>query len=533
MAKLLRFDRGSGTYLDLADKYVAEGRLVRAVRAMKLSLEEDFSADALLALAETYYNNGLYPMAEAAFLQLYPNPEYRQDALLGLYLVCLQVNDGMRGHFYLNEMVKNGINLPKEEMDELIRMSEERAGEERRSGYKLVYPETDESKLMRAGEMILSEQFEDAYNLLSEIKETSKSYAEARGDAAVICLMTGDMQGAVKESMRALRVDEQNLKASSILVTVFAERGQVQLMNNLADRMAEIRPKDEQEALNVAITMCQIGRHDTAVRYLRQISERRYEKGVMELLSVALYNDGKVDEALRTVGELSALYGDRSNACIYRERMTFGMSVPYFIYAHRELVNDFVTEKLEEFDLLGWDKVVKSAINREILGYAIRETGAGAVVKKLVLKRAGREYLKSLLMTTDIKESDKIRILTALAKKGERPYVMGVAYPARFPRIPAFLDEIQGIRTAYIMAAAYVSVLHPRLIPELNGILEGLTESVKDFRGFKRPEVLAYLMVDGLGDTDLTGYFALMFNVKRERALEYKKAIVEQSTKEE
>ena len=85
MAKVINFSQNAETYLNLADKYVTQGNLPRAMRALKMAQDGEFFGDALLSMAEAYYNNGMYAMAESAFLQLYPHPEYRADALMGLY----------------------------------------------------------------------------------------------------------------------------------------------------------------------------------------------------------------------------------------------------------------------------------------------------------------------------------------------------------------------------------------------------------------------------------------------------------------
>lgn len=535
-SKLLKFNRSDDTYLNLADKYVQEGNLPRAMRALRLSMSDNFSCDALLTMGENYYNHGMYAMAEVAFLQLYPYREYRQDALLGLYLVCLQTGDSVRANRYVTELVRIGGDLSSEDLEGVVQLSQERADEEIRSRYRVAYPEPDEHKLDRANALLGEGNRLGAIEVLSEIKEGSECFSDARCNSALAYLMERDVASTVKECMRALRADGENLRASSILITAFYERGQTALADNLIARVTEIEPKNEDDIISVAMAMCQIRRHDLARKYLMMVVDRKYDKHILEFLTVAQYNDGRHDEALKTLSDLSALYGEWSNACFYRELIKSGekLELPYYVELSDEIKESFASAVFDNLEENNWKGATGDVVSDEMLGYAIRCSEDEKFVKRLSRTKAGRKYLHAFLMKPYVSEKNKVLAMTSLIKHGETPYVMGVHAPTRVSRTPATVANAKGLETAYGMASSFVALTQPSAIEELIKSAEKLTLTMNDFTAFRSTRELAYILLVGVRDSSyLSEYFALLMGVNPERAKRYMDTIVSNATQTE
>ena len=535
-SKLLKFNRGEDTYLKLADKYAAEGNLPRAMRVLKVALGEKHSPDTLLVMAENCYNNGIYPMAETLFLQLYPERDYRQDALLGLYLIALQTGDGARANHYVSELLKSGIDLSSEELEGVVQISRERAEEEVRAKYRVAYPEPDENKLSRANDMLAQGDRVGAIGVLSTINEGSPCFSDARCNAALADLMERDVAGAVQECLRALRADGENLRASAILVTAFYERGQTALANNLLERVGEIEPKTEDESISLAMATCQIGRHDLARKYFGKIKERKYDRQIMELLAVAQFNDGKREDALRTLSDLSAIYGECSNACMYRELIKSGerTDLPYYVELSEEVRLAFSEEVFRVLDEGEWREATTNAEQMELLGYALRVSEDERFVKRLAGTKPGRKYLQAYLMKPYVSEKNKVLVAAELKKRGETPYIMGVNLPTRLTRTPSFLASVKGLAHAYALAAAFIAMTQPSAVTKLNESTGTLVAGVQDFSGFRSAKDLAYILLAGMEDVSyLSDYFALLMGINTDLAKKYMERIVAKTTQTE
>lgn len=537
-AKLLKFTNDCESYYRLAERYDSKGDLVKSIRALKFSLEVGFNPESLLKLGEIYYNNGIYDLAEQAFLELYAIDNYRTDALLGLYLVNLQQDNAYASQKYFSMLAEGGMNLTPEEIEDLLETARAKVEDTVRKSYKLVYPEPDSDKINRGNTLLASGDKDGALRVFSEIPESSECFSDAANNSALIHLMEGDSYTAVKEAMRALRKNGEDVYALSTLITAFHERGQHNMRDEFIDRLLSVQPSEEEKIIRIAFTMCQVKLHKLAVDYFSKVKERKNEKEILELYGVALYNSGNKGLARKLFQDSYTLY-ESPNALLYRELDAVGSELlPYYVEIPPTMIGRLANSMLADYAEMSFSDIVSGEDERERFKFALLYSNDNklftALAKKMMASKKGRNYLERYVMRKDAYIAYKCIVLTLFRQKGYLVNFAGVYFPAKLTRIPAELRNFGNILAGYSLADAFVACLTPELRLECVESAVKIAENLSGYGKLGSKNALAYLILQNMEERPfLSDNFLNFFSVNMKTVDKYRAMLCNNANEED
>ena len=314
MAKILRFENTSEVQLQLADRYLAEGRIPCAVQALRNAVQSGADRSARMQLGEVYLRAGLVGQAFDTFAEAYADGDDSSQCLFGLCRSAFFMGYDVESADYfkqiflknLSEITKNeGFGCDIDEMSE--EFSAITAMVPNNNGFTFV--KNNESREFSEEAMAkLRECPEKALPYFESFTKSSPLYWEARNNVALINLMLGAVEEAKAECKKVLAHDDKDVFALSTLLAVYAALEDYVGVERTAEKIESINVTDEDRIRKVALAMCQSNLHEKAVKYLERLDEHRYEKNIMLLLAIAYYNTGATAKSLGVLKDMQKLY---------------------------------------------------------------------------------------------------------------------------------------------------------------------------------------------------------------------------------
>lgn len=314
MAKILRFENTVELQRQLADKYISEGKIPSAVQALKNALDCGGDNSIRMQLGEVYMRAGLVGQAFDVFAQAYAEGDESTQCLFGLCRTAFFMgydadsSDYFKQIFLKNisEFTKNqGLGYDIDEMSEefsaITSMIPDNHG--------FTFVKNNESREFSEEAMnLLRENPEKALPYFESIPKSSPLYWEARNNVALINLMMGAVNEAKDECKKILTHDDKDVFALSTLLATYSSLMDNEGVERIVKKIEGIKIVDEERIRKVALSMCQSGIHDKAVKYLSLLDEHKYEKSIMLLLAIAYYNTKNVPKSLAILRDMQKLY---------------------------------------------------------------------------------------------------------------------------------------------------------------------------------------------------------------------------------
>lgn len=314
MAKILRFENTAELQLQLADKYLSEGKIPFAVQALKNAVDCGGDSSIRMQLGEVYMRAGLVGPAFDVFAQAYADGDDSTQCLFGLCRTAFFMGYDVESADYfkriflknLSELTKNqgqgyDIDEMSEEFSAITSMIPDNHG--------FTFVKNNESREFSEEAMrLLRENPEKALPYFESIPKSSPLYWEARNNVALINLMMGAVNEAKEECKKVLAHDDKDVFALSTLLATYSSLMDDEGVDMIVKRIESIEVKDEELIRKIALAMCQSGIHDKAVKYLLLLDEHKYEKSIMLLLAIAYYNTSNVSKSLAVLRDMQKLY---------------------------------------------------------------------------------------------------------------------------------------------------------------------------------------------------------------------------------
>ncbi len=311
MSKILEFKNDSATQFNIAEDHIRRNDFPSAVQALRNAVELG-ERGARIALGEAYLHSGLIVQAFETFVEAYCEGDRSGPCLFGLCRSSFLLGFDEDSAEYFKEIFYNNPTfadtLPEGVVEELgTAISEFSESNLPDKGFVFVgkkeQKEFDSDKI----EMIRTNP-ERALPYFESFTPSSPLYVEARNYVALIYLLEGSPEIAMRECEEILSKEEDNLFAMSTLVVCYNALGLSEKEENTVKRLKSIDVADLDLVVKIALAMCQANRHADAIEYFEKLDERRYEKSSLILLAIAYHNNGNTDKAKRTIRDAQKLY---------------------------------------------------------------------------------------------------------------------------------------------------------------------------------------------------------------------------------
>lgn len=336
MTKILNFSNTSATQLELAEEYIRRNDLPSAVNALRSAIELGDKA-ARLALGETYFHSGLVVESLETFAEAYALGDRSVPCLFGLTRTTFLLGFDEESSEYFKEIfynnpsfIKSGI--PDGDIEDLGSAISDFAIQDPDRGFTFVGKGAKEQFDYAMVEMIRTHP-EKALPYFESFTKESKLYEEARNYVALIYLLEGSAEIAMKECEKLMLDYPDSVFAMSTLVACYSTLGLQEKEEEIVRKIEESNVTDSELAVKVALAMCQANRHADAIRYFEKLEDRKYERNTLVLLSIAYHNTGEREKAKRTVRDAQKLYPKHSAYLItlaelmYRKKDTLDYAV--------------------------------------------------------------------------------------------------------------------------------------------------------------------------------------------------------------
>ena len=311
MSKILKFSNTSEMQFEIAEDYIKRKDFPSAVNALRtaVSLGEK---GARIALGEALLHAGLIVQAFDTFVSAYANGDKSGPCLFGLcrtsFLLGYDEESAryFKEIFYTNPSFVEGLpDGAVEELGQAITDISSDNGEDH--GFTFVgesyIKEFDSEKLEQI--RICPEK---ALPYFESFTKKSPLYLDARNYVALIYLLQGESEIAMKEGEKILELDNKNIFAMSTLIASYSSLGLYEKEEEIIDRIDKENVTDQDLIVKVALALCQANRHSDAVRYFEKLDERKYEKNTIVLLSIAYHNSGEHEKAKKVIRDAQKLY---------------------------------------------------------------------------------------------------------------------------------------------------------------------------------------------------------------------------------
>ena len=491
--------------MELADKYLSEGKIPSAVQALKTAIICG-DKSARMQLGEVYLRAGLVGQAFDVFSEAYADGDDSTQCLFGLCRTAFFMGyDTDSGDYFKQIFLKNMSEITKNhdfgyDVDE---MSEEFSAITSMvpDNHGFTFVKNNDSREFSEEIMnMLRESPEKALPYFESIPKSSPLYWEARNNIALINLMLGASCEAKEECKRILTHDDKDVFALSTLLASYSALGDKKGVERIVSRIDGIDIKGDERIRKVALAMCQSNIHDKAVKYLNLLDEHRYEKSIMLLLAIAYYNVGDKKNSLLTLKDMQKLY-TRDYVLIsdFIRRVSEGVEkvIDYSInMSHNGVLNNisrcrkwfgadyedvcFDATKLsdvlksdENYQLLYWYLVNHAYLYKSdeiILLFRLCETGNERAIKLIL----------DLLMDKDVEDYLKCKAIRVLVSGGweeKLQMVRGVKIITSTPKRPNSWKEAinRGNDVDLLWTEAY-SIAYGELVMRHAGFEEELKE---------------------------------------------------------
>lgn len=508
MNKVLQFTNTSEVQFQIAEDHIKRNDFPSAVQALKRAVELG-EKGARIALGEAFLHAGLLVQAFETFVEAYASGDKSAPCLFGLCRSAFLLgfdedsNDYFKEIFLTHPAFVEGIPEPViEELGSAI--SDYATQNDPDKGFVFVgktnVKEFDGEKL----EQIRTDPAR-ALPYFESFRPNAPLYLDARNYVALIYLLEGESEIAMKECEKILEKDDKNVFAMSTLIACYSSLGLKEKEQAIVDKLNEQKVTDPDLIVKIALAMCQANRHKDAVYYFEKLDERKYEKNTLILLAIAYHNSGDKEKAKIAVRNAQKLYEKDSaflitlSEIMHRKTDTLDYVVTLSGGVALALIAEVrswfdLREKSKNFDFDTLSERMKSERNYKLLywyltsGVKYAEDDDEIILFRLMQARDSRSLKLICEIMIDFYASDEIKckclrtLLWGMYKK-ECFLLQGATILSTTPEYPAHYEEdiLSDSSNAILFTDAF-AYAYIKALTECKGFEKDLRASFDEIR---------------------------------------------------
>ncbi len=388
--------------------------------AEKIADLDDFS-DIYLAKAQAYAEIERIRSSNYFYFKTLRSGQNRQDALFGLFQNMLLIGNKAEAGYYSALLEQCADDIDMDAVFDIV--SNEMPPQEVR--YSLVYDKETEN-INLAAEAIKASRFDEAIELLKKTEYSNKHFVKAMNDLFVCYTIKNDYENALISTERALSKDPEDVVSLCNKILLLKIFKKIREADVLVEKLLSIKTDEPFEIAKIATTMCDMGRHEEAEKYLLLTVNCNPRIEMYQLLlGIAKYNLQKFYESKKIFIDLLKLDENDVVAKYYlkyvnnaEERFQKGGQIELLNYTpqmpYAEILRLY--KKLENFiknnnaEALATDEDLKDAVT------FILETGDAETVARVLEVVANSdvlwkdEYIDEILLDSLVGDGLKMRL---------------------------------------------------------------------------------------------------------------------------
>ncbi len=315
MSEVINFIQNFKYYMDLVYKYSEEGRIIPSISMLRYAKSVAITQEDLdeleLTTAQIYAEIGRFDQSNDMYYQMLERKSNSGDVYFGLAqnFFCLDKTD--IANKYFEKLSEVEPELETEALNDYFDISEQTYDEEK---YKVVYPVNNVDG-ERAKNLIIHGQIDEAIEVLKGIDSGCKNYAEAMNDLGMCYILKNKMEKARETIESVMAITDNDAMTFCNAIIIYRIFGKKNKEENTIKKLLKIESFNIYELTKVATVMCECGKHQEAVKYLKELLEQRpYVRSYMALLGIAHYNMGEYEAALDVFVDMYKLDNNCANS---------------------------------------------------------------------------------------------------------------------------------------------------------------------------------------------------------------------------
>ena len=448
MAEIFKFKVDYEDLIAIADKALGEKDIVKHVDYLRRALSLDPKrTEAPMKLAQTYAALEAYEISNEVIFRALDKGVNEDDR--AAFFGQLAIN------FAELDMPEVAEYYIRDYSDEFDFSYDDSKPDARR--FHLVSSNDDDdfdATIERAYELVRQHRFDDAIALLDGLELSSPTARDAANHVIIIChMLKNDLDAAIEYGERTLEKYGDSLLVGSTLASAYIMNDRQDDARKLLERFTKQVYTRVEDIMLLLPLLVNFGMHEEIADYCRKMLKiKEWQPNLMMWLSIALYNLGQKDEAIKTMRQVYALYGDYFPAKNYLalfarspEQVEYSTSLPAEDRDEKQRklrrILSLPADLLMTFFLD--EKDPELAEGREIIEWALKD--GIPEVKAMLMSKLGSdpspqvmEFFRRMLLTADLDCEVFSTMLIALLDRPEVYVRMNVVAEDRYKELRFF-----------------------------------------------------------------------------------------------
>jgi tetratricopeptide (TPR) repeat protein len=319
--KILKFKRSEDDLLNSADKRIADGEYLTALRLLN-SCYDDFgpSYDLFEMMADVYELLEVNPQAlRTCFYMLdICGEDDLPDAYEGIAVNYMNLGRDTQAAYYYNLLMQVDDEISEESKMELI----ESFSQPKKEKFRFVYPpeKADYGEQIEAGMRALKQGkcslARESFAAVSP--ESEEQYNSARNLTAISYLLEDKYDKALSLCEQLLAENDEDVQAYITYAAVLGQLGRREEAVKVAKKLTKMQTDDTDSLYKIATVCCENELHKEALEKFTALEEMiPNEKNLLYFKAASAYKSGNTELCISTFERLLTVYPEASVARYY------------------------------------------------------------------------------------------------------------------------------------------------------------------------------------------------------------------------
>ncbi len=474
-----------------------------------------------LELADFLMRFDLHPLAEVELLHtLSEYPEAGGGCFSALSRLYYAMGDPESGNNYFHRLLSEGGGFfEDDDAEDFFELSDD-DDETDYSGYKLVYPRTDESwqeSVEQAKALIGGGDYADGDALLREVPRESGAYVSARSSLALSLLLQNRTEEALEISNASLKEFPDDVLVACTACSVYNYAGEEKRAKEVLSSLRDFESEDIYLLYKVAAAFCELSEDEGALPFLEKLLELRpMDRRALRMKAIALFNLGRYEASRDTLLDLLVIDPKDLAAKGYLSLIAgvtaaggADIRLPYMFMLPPPVAEPLV-RKLGA--LLSAPKPARGEVTRgelsDLFEYCLAEVGKAvpALLSHCEDIDGVADFLRAALLSSRLDLKNKRTLLAGMAMrchKGKVDIVVHRDFRQKVMRYPrGFLKMDDVWRQAYALALSVILTYSENFTGALVGAVADMYALAKERGvGVESAETLAAVLTESAVST--------------------------------
>jgi tetratricopeptide (TPR) repeat protein len=433
---VLKFDNSYEMQEAVCDNRLDEEDYIGALQTIKYCRNDEVSLKEK-KLAEIYMEMQLFDLALFHWFKLIEisDEKLKYIAYDGLGICYINQGENNLAQYYFNLSLENMDDTAELDFDMLDYVRS--LDDETNTTFKIVHPPelADYSDtLLKSKYFLRNQRYDEAIEILDTVDKRSSSYIDAANDKIIAYLLKEDYVSAEVLAEEIILKDKHNISALSSLQSIYLQTDRKEKATEIAEGLYKIKSNNIDDLYKTASVFCEQNMPYKALEKYKLLErEAPFDKDILYTIAALYYNIGHLYESNKYLRHIVDIYDDlaaeyylkKVNKSLFKgtdiseiEPFPYVLRLPVeekkrivSIIADINSKKDFkIDENINIYKIFDW-----CLTNDEIKDEILELMTINAIAKFKGIENDN--YIKELLIRTDINDSAKFELIGRLCEK--------------------------------------------------------------------------------------------------------------------